>query len=127
MGRGPKPAKGKAKPAVAPKSPKDADSRVRDLEQRLAEALEQQTATSEILRVISQSPTDVQPVFDTVVESAAGLCEANDVSIYRREGDRLRFVAHHGSIPPPGPVGEYVRPLERGSVTGRSVLEARLL
>ena len=91
------------------------------------EALERQTASSEILCVISSSPTDIQPVFDAVVENAALLCEANDVAIYRREGDRLRFVAHQGSIPPPGRVGEYVRPLERGSVTGRSVLEARLL
>jgi two-component system, NtrC family, sensor kinase len=94
---------------------------------QVTEALEQQTATSDILRVISQSPTDIQPVFDTVVESAARLCEANDVSIYRRDGDWLRFVAHHGSIPPPGPVGEYFRPLERGSLTARSVLEGQML
>ena len=86
----------------------------------LTESLSQQTATSEILSVIARSPTDVQPVFDTVVGSAARLCHANDVAIYRREGDRLRFVAHQGSIPPPGRVGEFVRPLERGSVTGRS-------
>ena len=93
----------------------------------LTTALDTQTATSDILRVISQSPTDIQPVFDTVVESAARLCEANDVSIYRRDGDWLRFVAHHGSIPPPGPVGEYFRPLERGSSTARSVLEGQML
>jgi GAF domain-containing protein len=92
----------------------------------LTQALDQQTATGEILGVIAHSPTDTQPVLDTVVVSAARLCEANDVAIYRRDGDWLRFVAHHGSIPPPGPVGEYFRPLERGSLTGRSVLEGRI-
>jgi signal transduction histidine kinase len=94
---------------------------------QLTELLGQQTATGEILSVIARSPTDIQPVFDTVVESAARLCEANDVAIYRLDGDQLRFVAHHGSIPPPGPVGEYFRTLERGSATGRSVLEGRIL
>src|SRR5512136_18900 len=62
----------------------------------LEERVKQQTATSEILRVISSSPTDIQPVFDAVAESAARLCDSTDAEIFRREHDRLLLVAHHG-------------------------------
>jgi GAF domain-containing protein/HAMP domain-containing protein len=62
----------------------------------LTEALEHQTATAEILRVISASPTDVQPVFDSIAQSAARLCEAQFCFVYRFDGERLHFVAHHG-------------------------------
>jgi two-component system, NtrC family, sensor kinase len=87
------------------------------------EALEQQTATSDILRVISSSPRDVQPVFDAIAQSATRLCEAFDVSIFRVDGDRLAFVAHHGPIAQRH--GDFSLPLVRGTVGGRSVLESR--
>src|SRR5437899_494126 len=90
----------------------------------LTEALEQQTATSEVLRVISSSPTDIQPVLDTVAESAARLCESIDAVIYRRDGDRLLLVAHHGAVPA-GPTGDLSFPLTRGLAAGRVVLDGR--
>src|SRR5262249_9440333 len=68
--------------------------------QELKEALEQQTATSEILGVIASSPTDVQPVLDAVAENAARLCGSQDAQIYRVEGDIVRKVASYGSVSP---------------------------
>ena len=62
----------------------------------LTEALEQQTATSEILRIISTSPTDLQPVLETVAENAARLCAADDGHIWQRDGDELHLVASWG-------------------------------
>ena len=70
-------------------------ARTRDL----TEALEQQTATSEILRVISQSQTDVQPVFDTIVRSAVRLCDGLFSVLYRFDGELLQFVAQHNWTP----------------------------
>ena len=66
----------------------------------LTEALEQQTATSEILRVISSSPTDLQPVFEAIVASAARLCEATFAALHRFDGQVVTFEAHHGMTEP---------------------------
>src|SRR5262249_55776128 len=61
----------------------------------LTDALEQQTATSEILKVISQSPTDTQPVFDTIAQSVVRLCDGRLGGVYRYDGSLIHFVAHH--------------------------------
>src|SRR5262249_5574623 len=91
----------------------------------LTEALEQQTATSEILGVIASSPTEIQPVLDAVAENAARLCEANDAVIFRCEGNTLDRVAIYGSLPQ-APVEEE-RPLNRGSVAGRAVVDRQMI
>jgi GAF domain-containing protein len=90
----------------------------------LRESLQQQTATSEVLKVISSSPTDIQPVLDAVGENAARLCEANNAVIFRLDGDLLRPVAQYGQIP----ITTHPRqglPVNRDTVTGRAVFERR--
>ncbi len=89
----------------------------------LSELLEQQTATSEVLRVISTSQISVQPVLDTVVANTAHLCEASNATIYLREGDVLRTCAHTGPLGGTAVGGP--RPLNPRWVTDRAVLEAR--
>jgi signal transduction histidine kinase len=88
---------------------------------QVSEALEQQTATSEILRVISGSPTDLQPVMNAVAESAARLCEATDAHVYQKEGDLLRAVASHGALP----LARTEIPISRKSPIGRAVTDRR--
>ncbi|MCH7914772.1 MAG: GAF domain-containing protein, partial [Deltaproteobacteria bacterium] len=92
------------------------------LKRDLTESLEQQTATSEILRVIASSPTDVQPVLDVVAERAARLCDAKDAVIRRVDGDVLRLVAHYGPIPLSPRSGE-TRPISSLSLLGRAIID----
>ncbi len=87
----------------------------------LSESLEQQTATSEILGVISRSPTDVQPVLDTIVRSAVTLCDSYDAVILLRDGEHLRVAAHHGPM-----TIDFARlPIGRDTVAGRTVVDRK--
>ncbi len=131
MRRGAKPAKAKveAKPPIARKARKGEDSRVQDLETRLAEALkreaeaqEQQTATSEILRVIARSPTNLRPVLDAIAANAALVCGAYDAVVVLREGDLVRRVAHYGPITSTLPES---RTISRGSVSDVVILDRK--
>jgi GAF domain-containing protein len=85
----------------------------------LRESLQQQTATADMLKVISRSTFDLEVVLKTLVESAAQLCDAYDSAIWRPDSDRLLLVAHHGPIP------AKTLPLSRRTVAGRTVLDGR--
>ncbi len=88
----------------------------------LSESLDQQTATAEILRVISQSPTEVHPVFDVVVKAAVRLCGAQDALVVMRDGSEVVFEAHDGPV---GGDRGARWPLDRENVMGRAIIESR--
>src|SRR4029077_14037186 len=92
---------------------------------QVSEALEQQTATAEILRVISSSPTDVQPVFDTIVSSAVRLCDGLFGALYRFDGELLHLVAHYNYTPEALEAAHRVFPgrPSRGGGPGRAILD----
>ena len=102
------------------REPTDAKLRreIKQLKRERDEALEQQAATSEILRIIASSPTDIQPVLDSLVKNAARLCDASDAAIGRLDGDMIRAESVHGSMPVPPP-----RRVTRGTPVGRSIID----
>src|SRR5262245_61998332 len=106
------------------RAPADLTDENEGLRRSLAEAHERQTATSEILRVISRSPTDVQPVFDTIARSASLLCGGEYAVVARFDGSLLHFAAQHNARPGAAePVARlFPGPPRRDSSIGRAIL-----
>src|SRR5258705_8399433 len=131
MRRGAKPGRAKVKdrPPIARKPLKSEGSRVRDLETRLAEALDQQTATSEILRVISSSPTNVQPVFDAIARHAVALCDGVGGMVVRYDGAVMRLAAFHnvGANARELHQTEYPRPPDRTVPLGAAIVDRTIV
>jgi GAF domain-containing protein len=95
---------------------------LQDCNRQLTEALEQQTATNEILRVIASSPTDIQPLLDVVAENAARLCDATDAAIICVDGASLKMVAHYGPL-----AASRNPPFDRTSIPGRAIIDRQTI
>jgi GAF domain-containing protein len=93
------------------------------------EALEKQTATAEILRVISRSPTDVQPTFDAIAASATKLCGAASGGVFRFDGSLIHFVAHYGWTDGELEAVHQAFPMApgRGGVTARAIMTQQVV
>src|SRR5258705_404497 len=113
-------AKVKARRPASHKSPKNLDAKVRDLEKRLAESLEREEATGDVLRIISRSPANLPTVLQTIAETAARVCGASDGVVFLTVGTRLRIMAHHGAI---GALIGQERDLDRATLAGRAAVD----
>ncbi len=107
---------------AAPKQPFKSARQVEAVRLELTQAVEQQTATSEILGVIASSPTDVQPVFDVVAEHAARLCDANNAQVFRLYEGTIHRVASYGPVPPLEKLS-----VSRELVAGRAIVNRRTI
>src|SRR5262249_31174301 len=91
----------------------------------LRESLQQQTATADVLKVISRATFDLPRVLDTLVESAASLCDSDDTAILQRDGEVLRVVSHRVHIPSIG--REDTLPLSHKGAVGRAILDRQTI
>src|SRR5262244_2608705 len=96
---------------------------IEQLRRERDEALEQLAAASDILRMIARSPGDLQSVMDAIAQSAARLCDADDVLVRRTDGISYETVSHFGSLPP---CGDQI-PVDIGSGPRRAILERRTI
>src|SRR4029453_15882415 len=107
-------------------SPKKAEAKLvrenKELKIERDGLLEREAATSDILRMIVRSPTDLQSVLDGIAEGGERLCDAEDAAIFRLDDNFLRLVAHFGSIPMADAVGGG-RVLDRGTPAGRAIID----
>src|SRR5438132_8125607 len=122
------PKKPKTKPPRAsPKKarPKQAQT-TEALSRELAEALDQQAATSGILRMIARSPSDLQSVMDAIAENAARLCEARDALVWRIDGAARQLVSHFGVTPTVDRLGER-QTIDHSTPAGRAVIDRKTI
>src|SRR6516225_4811621 len=120
-----KPERRNAPKAVRSRKSTGPETAVARLTRELNEAREQQIATADVLKVISGSPTDVQPVFDMIAESARRLCDGQFCFVYRFDGQLLHFVAHHSLTPEVFEMNRRAWPAapSRRSAAARAILE----
>jgi GAF domain-containing protein len=112
----------KAKKAPGP-SASSAAAKIAQLTRELDDSLEQQRAAAEVLKIISASPTELRPVLEVIVESAARFCDADDVTIVILDGPDLCITAHRGAV-----LSQEIGvrfPCTRGSVAGRTVIDRK--
>src|SRR5262245_43904847 len=117
------------KPKAKASGPKESRPKqtqvIEQLRRERDEAREQLAVASHILRVIASSPTDLQPVLNTIAENAALLCGANDALIYRVDGSVMKRVAHYGPVPMAE--GMEIREITPESVNGHAIIECQTI
>ena len=109
-------------------SPKKADAKLvrenKELRRERDESREEQSATSDILRMIARSPTELQPVLDAIAERAARLCDAENAAVFRVDGSFYRVAAHFGPIPTASALAAVP---DRGGVIGRTIIDCQTI